>query len=61
MTAGKYYGSAPQPMPYGPARQKNLPAEVGARKLFVYGIADTNEESFYNYFIKFGEIEDYVV
>ncbi len=34
---------------------------VKMRKLFVFGIADTNEEAFYNYFAKFGEIEDYTV
>jgi len=32
-----------------------------ARKLFVYGIQDTTEEVFYHYFIRFGQIEDYVV
>ena len=60
-TQGAYYGTAPQPLPYGPARQKQLPDAVKARKLFIFGIADSTEEVFYNYFIKFGEIEDYYV
>ena len=56
-----YYGSAPAPQPYGPARQKHLPEDVRARKLFICEIGDTNEETFYNKFKEFGEIEDYVV
>jgi len=48
-------------MPSGPATQKHLPQDVQARKLFVGHIGGTWEKDFYEYFSKFGEIEDYIV
>lgn len=45
-----YYGTAPQPQPYGPARQKNPTEDVKARKVFVGGIGGATEQDIYNYF-----------
>ena len=58
---GPYYGSAPPPMPYGPAKQQNPPPDIKCRKLFIGAIGSMTEETFYNYFTKFGPIEDYIV
>ena len=46
---------------FSPARAKLVPPDVKARKLVVFGIADTSDVEFKNYFDQFGEIEDHVV
>jgi len=55
------YGNAPQPLPYGPAKQKNPTDEVKKRKLFVGAIGGMTEHAFYSYFNNFGPVEDYLV
>ena len=38
-----------------------IPEEVKPRKLIVFGIGDTAEEEFADYFKKFGDVEDFIV
>jgi len=46
----------------GPARWKDPPEDVKRRKVFVGGLPrGVNEEILYNYFAKFGTIEDYIL
>ena len=46
----------------GPARWKDPPEDIKRRKIFVGGLPrGVNEETIYNYFTKFGEIEDYIL
>jgi len=35
--------------------------DVKARKLIVFGVGDTGEQPFFEYFKKFGDVEDYIV